>query len=119
LSAKVFLVALLTLLAAPDVDLAGHWTLRLDPGFDGSAASVGCDITQDGPALVVECEQFSAGEGTLDANVVKFVIMTGPNNLLPARFSGTLDSSGRLLTGTWRLEDTTGNRIGRFRAEKQ
>lgn len=105
-------------------DLTGRWTLSLDPGFGDSPATLQCDIAQEsvaqkGLALTLECDDLPAIAGTLDDHAVKFVVMTGQDNLLPARFSGTLEANETVISGTWRLEDTTGNRIGRFSADKQ
>lgn len=115
----VLFAAALMLAPAAGPALTGRWSLKLDPGFNDSAVTVQCDITQEGPQLTLECGDFDAAVGTISDATVTFVIMTGHNALLPARFSGTVDTNATVISGTWRLEDTTGNRIGRFRAERQ
>ena len=100
-------------------DLTGRWTLELDPDFGGNQARLSCDVTQEGQQLTLECEGASVPfAGTVDERVVKFVVMTGEENLLPARFVGNLDANDAGVAGTWRLEDTTGNRIGRFQLRR-
>ena len=101
--------------AALAADLTGRWSLELDPDFDGNQASLPCDLTQEGRQLTLECDAAPVPfAGTVDDRVVTFVVMTGQDNLLPAKFVGTLDANNAIAVGTWRLEDTTGNRIGRF-----
>lgn len=117
IAAIVIVTALVTSAAPPD--LTGHWRMTLDPGFSGETTTMECDATQDGAALTLECDDTPASAGKIDDHAVSFVIMTGPDNLLPAKFAGTLDAGERVIAGTWRLEDVTGNRIGRFRAERR
>jgi hypothetical protein len=111
-------LAVLLTSAAPSSNLNGHWTLSLDPGFSGEAATLECDAIQDDGALTLECDDTPVSTGRIDGHTVTFVIMTGRDNLLPAKFAGTLDTGETVISGTWRLEDTGGNRIGRFRADK-
>lgn len=100
-------------------NLAGRWSLDLDPDFSGSRSTVLCDIAQQSNDLTLECENLGVSAGTLDDRTVRFVVMTGENGLLPAKFTGLLGENGSVMTGTWRLEDVTGNRIGRFTAERR
>lgn len=104
--------------AASAANLDGRWNMKLDPGFDGEQSAFQCTISQNDRDLLFECDDDLVFGGRLEQGTVTFVIMTGSNHLLPARFSGTLDDAEKVIEGTWRLEDTTGNRIGRFRAEK-
>ncbi len=101
-----------------NANMSGHWRLDLDPGFSDEPATLLCELAQDGQAFTLECDNVPTIAGTLADRSVTFVIMTGQDNLLPARFSGRLEATDAAIAGTWRLEDTTGNRIGRFRAEK-
>ena len=120
LSTAPALATVLTLVALElAANLTGRWSVALDPGFADNPITMMCDLTQDGRELTLECDDVPVVEGTLDGQAVKFVIMTGRDNLLPARFSGILEAGDTVIRGTWRLEDTTGNRIGRFRAEKK
>jgi hypothetical protein len=98
--------------------VTGSWRVSLDPGFTDQPTTLRCEATHEGQQLILECDDGSIAEGTVEGSAVRFVIMTGQNNLLPARFTGALDANETVITGTWRLEDTTGNRIGRFSAEK-
>lgn len=116
--AMVFAVVL-AITPADSAHLSGHWRLDLDPGFNDEPATLRCQLAQEGEAFTLECDSVPTISGTLEERTVKFVIMTGQDNLLPARFSGRLDASDATIEGTWRLEDTTGNRIGRFKAAKQ
>lgn len=99
--------------------ISGHWTLSLDPDLSGVQSTLECEITQDGRAITVECGEEAPMAGTIDGPAVKFVMMTGDNGLLQAKFTGALNDDGNGIVGTWRLEDTGGNRIGRFKAQKR
>ncbi len=119
LISTVAIAVVLAIAPADSASLSGRWRLDLDPGFNDEPATFRCELAQDGEALTLECDNLPTIAGALDDRSVKFVIMTGQDNLLPARFTGRLDDAETVIAGTWRLEDTTGNRIGRFRVEKE
>ena len=106
--------------AAPTAtSLSGTWILALDPGFSGDSTTLRCVVTQENLLLTADCGEDAGFTGTLEGHAVRFVIMAGQDNLLPARFSGELDQPETAIAGTWTMADTTGNRNGRFRAEKK
>ena len=100
-------------------NLSGTWILALDPGLRGDSDTFRCVVTQEGSSLTADCGDEPGFTGTVDGRAVRFVIMTGQNNLLPARFSGELDQREMAIAGTWTLADISGNRNGRFRADRK
>jgi hypothetical protein len=81
--------------------LSGTWTVTLDPGFSGNSETLRCDVTHEGSSLTADCGDGAGITGTVEGRAVRFVILTGQNHLLPARFSGELDQREAAIAGTW------------------
>jgi len=111
------LFALLIVLWAA-TDLTGMWSLDLKPDFGGNDDNIGCSLQQQGEKLTVNCGAGPNISGEVRGRTVTLLIKTGPKNELVARFVGELDESETTIEGTWRLEDDTGKREGRFTAKK-
>jgi hypothetical protein len=102
--------------AAAAADLTGAWKLDLKPDFSGHETTHDCTFKQDGKKLAIDCEgQKITGE--VNGPQVTFQFRTGKQNEVTARYSGTLDTNGTTIKGSWHL--TPDNRQGNFEARKQ
>jgi hypothetical protein len=110
-------VALFTLLETA-TDLTGMWSLDLKPDFGGNDDNIACTFQQDGAKLTANCGGGPNISGEVRDRTVTLLIKTGPKNEFVARFVGELDQSETTIDGTWRLEDDTGKREGKFTAKK-
>ena len=111
------LVALLIVLWSA-TDLTGMWSLDLKPDFGGNDDNIGCSFQQQGDKLKVNCGGDANISGEVRDRRVTLLVPTGRNNELIATFTGELDDAETTIEGTWRLEDNTGKREGRFTAKK-
>jgi hypothetical protein len=104
---KSFVVSLIALLLAQPVraaDVSGVWSLRLTTSDGESAPRASVTLEQDDKTLTGSCvigdtdEKFTvAGEVTDDA-VTWRCASKGP---VEVSFSGTINSTGREMTGSW------------------
>ena len=104
---KAFIVSLIAvrsavLAAAPDV--SGVWSLRLTTSEGESAPRVSVTLKQDGDRLTGRCvigdtnEEFTVTGRVTDGAVTWRCASKGP---VEASFSGTINSTGREMTGSW------------------
>jgi hypothetical protein len=100
----VFLIALRFLASAPAADVSGVWSLRLMTSAGESAPRTSVTMKQDGARLTGSCviegtdEAFTVAGQVTDNTVTWRCSSKGP---VEASFSGTINSTGREMTGTW------------------
>ena len=96
----------LVLLAGPvaAADVSGVWSLRLMTSDGESAPRVSVKLKQDGDRLTGSCvigdtdEKFTVVGQVIDEVVTWRCTSKGP---VAASFSGTINSTGREMTGSW------------------
>jgi hypothetical protein len=102
-----FLVALAALLLAGSVaaaDVSGVWSLRLTTSDGESAPRVSVTLKQDDDNLTGSCvlgdteQAFTVVGQVTDSAVTWRCASKGP---VEASFSGTVNSTGREMTGSW------------------
>ena len=104
---KAFLVALTALLLAGSVaraDVSGVWSLRLTTSDGESAPRASVTLKQDGARLTGSCviadteQAFTVVGQVTDDAVTWRCASKGP---VEVSFSGTINSTGREMTGSW------------------
>jgi hypothetical protein len=118
---KSFVVALIALCLADSVtaaDASGVWSLRLLTSDGESAPRATVTLKQDGKTLSGTCaiastdQEFTVvGEASDDAVTWKCV----SNGPVAASFSGTINSTGREMTGSWTTQPSV---KGTFKGSK-
>ena len=104
---KSFIVSLIALFLAESVmavDVSGTWSLRLMTSDGESAPRASVTLKQDGKTLTGSCvigdtnEKFTVA-GEVTDNAVRWRCASqGP---IEASFSGTINSTGREMSGSW------------------
>ena len=85
-------------------DVSGTWSLRLTTGDGESAPRASVTLKQDGKTLTGTCEiagteeKFTVVGELTDKAVTWRCVSKGP---VEAAFSGTVNSTGREMTGSW------------------
>jgi carbon monoxide dehydrogenase subunit G len=85
-------------------DVSGVWSLRLTTSDGDSAARASVTLKQDGEKLTGSCvitntdQEFTVVGQVTDTTLTWRCASTGP---LEAFFKGTVDSTGRQMTGEW------------------
>jgi hypothetical protein len=94
------------------------WSLRLTTTGDESAPRASVTLKQDGDTLTGTCaidntdgEAFTVSGRVVDDTVTWRCVGKGP---VAASFKGTINATGREMTGTW----TTGAASGTFKGSK-
>jgi len=111
------MTAVLTVSAAA-LDVSGVWSLRLTTGDDESAPRASVTLKQDGETLTGTCaidntEQSFTVTGQVSDTIVTWrCTSTGP---VFVSFKGTINETGREMTGSW----TTGAAKGTFKGSKR
>ena len=104
---KSFIVSLIALFLAGSVraaDVSGVWSLRLTTSDGESAPRASVTLKQDGKTLSGSCvigdtdATFTVTGEVIDDVVTWRCASNGP---VEASFSGTLNSTGREMTGSW------------------
>ena len=104
---KSFIVSLIALLLAESVgaaDASGVWSLRLTTSDGESAPRASVTLEQDGKTLTGSCvigeteEKFTVAGEVTDNGVTWRCASKGP---VEVSFSGTINSTGREMTGSW------------------
>ena len=104
---KTFLVSLTALLLAGSVaaaDVSGVWSLRLTTSDGESAPRASVTLKQDGERLTGSCvigdteQEFTVIGQAIDNAVTWRCASKGP---VEVSFSGTVNSTGREMTGSW------------------
>ena len=104
---KTFLVSLTALLLAGSVaraDVSGVWSLRLTTSDGESAPRASVTLKQDGDRLTGSCvigdteQEFTVVGQVTDNAVTWRCASKGP---VEVSFSGTINSTGREMTGSW------------------
>jgi hypothetical protein len=104
---KSFIVSLIALFLAGSVraaDVSGVWSLRLTTSDGESAPRASVTLKQDGKTLTGSCvigdteQKFTVVGEVTDTAVTWRCASTGPAE---ASFSGTINSTGREMTGSW------------------
>ena len=104
---KTFLVSLTALLLAGSVaraDVSGVWSLRLTTGDGESAPRASVTLKQGGDRLTGSCvigdteQEFTVVGQVTDNAVTWRCAGKGP---VEVSFSGTINSTGREMTGSW------------------
>jgi hypothetical protein len=104
---KSFIVSLVALFLAESVmaaDVSGTWSLRLTTSDGESAPRASVTLKQDGKTLTGSCvigdtdEKFTVAGEVIDNAVTWRCASKGP---VEASFSGTVNSTGREMTGSW------------------
>ena len=100
----VSLVAVLFAVSATAADVSGVWSLRLTTSDGESAPRVSVTLKQDGDRVTGTCvigdtdEKFTLTGQVIDNAVTWRCASKGP---VEASFSGTINSTGREMTGSW------------------
>lgn len=100
----VSLVALLFAVSVRAADVSGVWSLRLTTSEGESAARASVTLKQDGNTLTGSCiigstnEKFTVTGEVTDTAVTWKCASNGP---VEASFTGTINSTGREMTGSW------------------
>lgn len=113
------LVVFVVSVSVSATNLAGVWTLDLDPDFGGVSASLDCTLKQNGRQLAADCGGGPTISGDVDGSQVTLLVKTGQRNELTATFKGNLNERETLIIGTWHLTDDAGKREGQFTLRKQ
>ena len=103
---SVIAILLTVLLAAPvrAADVSGVWSLRLTTSDGESAPRATVTLKQDGEKLTGRCvldstdEEFTAVGQVVDDTVTWRCASKGP---VEVSFKGTIDATGRQMTGEW------------------
>jgi hypothetical protein len=104
---KSFIVSLIALVLAESLiaaDVSGVWSLRLTTADGESAPRASVTLKQDGKTLTGSCvigdtdETFAVAGQVIDDVVTWRCANKGP---VEASFSGTINSTGREMTGSW------------------
>ena len=96
--------ALVFAVLAPAADASGVWSLRLTTSDGVSAPRASVTLEQNGDTLTGRCvigetdEEFTATGRVLDNEVTWRCASKGP---VEVSFSGTINSTGREITGSW------------------
>jgi len=98
-------------------DLAGRWTLTLDPDFSGNPDTLDCTFKQSGATLRVDCGGDTPLSGDIDDRKVVLRFKTGQDGQTTATLSGVLDHADTTITGKWQLDPD--NRAGKFQFKKK
>jgi hypothetical protein len=118
---KSFIVMVMTALLAVSLgaaDVSGVWSLRLTTNDDESAPRASVTLKQDGDKLTGSCaidntEEAFTVTGEVSNNTVTWRCTSkGP---IAASFKGTINQTGREMTGAW----TTGASGGTFKGSKR
>ena len=99
-------------------DLAGQWSLELEPDFSGHKDTLSCSFVQDGEKLTINCGAGLNIRGEAQGRKVTFCVPTGRSGEFTAVFVGTLDTREITISGTWELMDRDSKRQGKFTATK-
>jgi hypothetical protein len=100
----VGLLSMVLAVAVRAADVSGVWSLRLLTGEGESAGRATVTIKQDGEKLTGTCaidyteQEFTVVGQATDNTLTWRCTSKGP---LEASFKGTIDSSGRQMTGEW------------------
>ena len=100
----VSLTAVLVVGSAAAADVSGVWSLRLITSDGESAPRASVTLKQDGDRLTGSCvigdtdQQFTVEGQVVDDSVTWRCASKGP---VEASFKGTIDSTGRQMTGEW------------------
>jgi hypothetical protein len=103
-AAIISLFAVLFAVAAPAADVSGVWSLRLMTSDGESAPRATVTLKQNGDRLTGRCvigdtdEEFTASGRVIDDAVTWRCAGKGP---VEASFRGTINSTGREMTGSW------------------
>jgi hypothetical protein len=93
-------------------DLTGLWKAYFTA--EGETNEGNFVITQSGNDLVIiSCEDYSQDTGTINGTQVEVTVIAGDGTV--TTFTGTVDSSGTSMNGTWRSND---GREGTWNAQK-
>jgi hypothetical protein len=112
-AARLIGLLILTLLAVPvpAADVSGVWSLRLLTSDGESAARATVTLKQDGETLTGTCvidqmdqELTVAGQVTADNTLTWRCV---GKESFEASFKGTIDSTGRQMTGEWTTKGPT------------
>ena len=101
---RIGLVAAVFGVSLTGVDVSGVWSLRLTTSDGESAPRAVVTLKQNGDALTGSCvigdtdEDFTAAGRVTDNAVTWRCAGKGP---VEASFSGTINSTGREMTGSW------------------
>ena len=104
---KSSIVSLIALFLAESVmaaDVSGIWSLRLTTGDGESAPRASVTLKQDGTRLTGTCvigdtnEKFTVAGEVSDNTLTWRCASKGP---VEASFNGTINSTGREMTGSW------------------
>ena len=123
---KLCAVLIVSILGTPVLaaDLAGAWSLLLDPDLGGVRSTVPCTFKQAGEKLTIICNGDTAAPifGEVKGRTVTFRLITGLRKELTATHTGQLDRQATTIKGTWHLisrEDKKLSKSGKFAAVKQ
>ena len=100
----VSLIAVLFAVSATAADVSGVWSLRLTTSDGESAPRVSVTLKQYGDKVAGSCvigdtdEKFTLSGQVIDDAVTWRCASKGP---VEASFSGTINSTGREMTGSW------------------
>ncbi len=114
----LFCVLLASSTPVAAADLAGQWSLDLEPDFSGQKDTLSCSFVQDGEKLTINCGAGPNIRGEAQGRTVTFRVPTGRSSEFTAVFSGTLDTHENTISGTWELMDRDGRRQGKFTATR-
>jgi hypothetical protein len=105
-------------LSATALDVSGVWSLRLTTTGDESAPRASVTLKQEGDKLTGSCVidntdklPFTVVGQVVDDTVTWRCVSKGP---ITASFKGTVNATGREMTGSW----TTGAASGTFKGSK-
>ena len=99
-------------------DASGTWALRLTTTGDESAPRASVTLKQDGDKLTGSCvidsteETFTATGQVMGDSIAWRCVSKGP---IEASFKGTINETGREMTGSW----TSGKAEGTFKGSKR
>ena len=107
----VSLIAMSFVVSARAADVSGVWSLRLTTGNGESAPRASVTLKQDGERLTGSCvindtdQKFTVVGQVTDNTLTWRCTSKGP---VEASFKGTVDSTGRQMTGEWTTQAPTG-----------
>lgn len=115
-SLVVAVITALVAVSARAADVSGVWSLRLTTGDDQSAPRASVTLKQEGETLTGSCEIPETDEAfTVTGQVAgDTVTWRCVSKTVAASFKGTVNATGREMTGTW----TTGASGGTFKGSK-